>query len=297
MSQNQAISDLRWALESPPLLQHHLAVDSEWGRLDLARNQGVFGKLSAPRSALHTAVRRRSSNRLGEYFETLIRVWIEEVPPATLLGANVQVHGKGGTVGEFDLLFERDDDVHHWELAVKFYLGYPGEHGQPAWIGPNPEDVWLEKWRRMRKHQLRLSRMKEGRRLLRRMGVRKQAHARALVKGWLFDPLDERYAVEDHPDTHPRAARGWWVHHGSLADFSPEIENKGAERWLRLRHDRWMSPISSAPADRLFASPGQLLSGAHPQRAHLVAGLAESADGWREVTRGFVVPDGWPNAG
>lgn len=297
MSEHQAIRDLRWALTSPPLLDHRLAVGPEWGALEVARNQGLFGRLQAPKSPLFKALRRRSTGHLGEYFETLVRVWIDEVPPARLVGSNVQVHGPGGTVGEFDLLFERDDALHHWELAVKFYLGYPGDHGQPAWIGPNPADVWLEKWRRMRKHQLRLSRIKEGRRRLRRMGVRKQAVSRAFVKGWLFDPLDEAFSAADHPDTNPDAARGWWVHRGALPDYAMSLAATTASRWTRLGHDRWMSPAVHTDERGLSASLEASIHRTHPDRAHLIAGLREEDDGWVEVTRGFVVPDGWPHDG
>jgi uncharacterized protein len=290
----QAGRDLAWALTSPSLMDHDRVVSGRSGQLDLARNQGLMSRLDQSGSPLHEAVRDRRSKRLGEYFEILLTTWLDELPPAHLIAANEQVFSGERTVGEFDLLFRRDGRVHHWELAVKFYLGHPGPSGSAGWYGPNPIDRLDKKWTKMLRRQLRLAEHKAARRTLSALGVDDEVEPRAFIKGYLFEPLDERHAVDHHPDANARGLRGWWVHHGRLADFADTLDPTGELRWMRLSRLRWLSPARRSDRDKLFDLDG-LAGFLRASRPSLVAGLAEGEDGWREVTRGFVVPDRWPS--
>ncbi len=285
-----ATRDLVWVLQSPPMFRHKTAVPDDWGRLEIERNRGLLSRLDTPGSRLQKAVARRSTNRLGEYFEILLRTWLEEIGPARLLGSNVQVQGSAGTVGEFDLLFARDRAVHHWELAVKYYLGYPGKSG-PLWIGPNPDDVLHVKWKKLRRQQLALSRDARSEYVLRRLGVRPPIRPRAFVKGYLFDALDPRWRTHDHPHVHPDALRGFWVHHGQLAAFSPPVSDD--VRWIRLGRLAWLADPVVDDGTRLDSL--EALSQQFRDEPLHVAGVAPRDDGtWETVTRGFLVPDGWP---
>ncbi|MFW5966974.1 MAG: DUF1853 family protein [Persicimonas sp.] len=291
---SQAGRDLAWALHSPSLMDHERSVSERWGARELARNQGLAARLDKPDSPLHRALRERQIDRLGEYFERLVVTWLEYLPPATLLGANEQVHRADGTLGEFDVVFRRDGVVHHWELAVKFYLGFTGPNGTSAWYGPNPVDKLGAKWRRMLRHQLRLSQTSAGRRVLEDLGVGsdEDVEASALIRGYFFDPLDD-YRAEDHPDANERAVRGWWVHRDRLEAHVDRLDPDGDLRWMRLSGLRWMSPARADERDNLYDLEA-LARFLHPNRPSLVAGLADTDRGLREVTRGFVVPDGWP---
>lgn len=268
---------------------HKTAVPSDWGRAEIERNQGLLARLDQKGSRLQNAVSRRSTNRLGEYFEILIRTWLDEIPPAKLLGSNVQVHGPDGTVGEFDLLFTRDGFTHHWELAVKYYLGVPGRSG-PEWVGPNSADVLQAKWKKMRRQQLALSEDPLARRVLRKLGAGGKLQRRAFVKGYLFDALNPKFAAHDHPHANPDALRGFWVHRGDLSSHTPDVPaNTG---WMRLGRLQWMSDQIVDDAAQL-RSLEELLA-QHPDDALFVAGFHEGADGWEPVARGFVVDDAWP---
>ena len=285
MYETAAIRDLVWALQSPPMFLHRTAVRPDWGKLEVERNRGLLSRLDQPNSSLQRAVSRRSTNRLGEYFEILLRTWTDEIPPARLLGAGVQVNGSGGTVGEFDLLFARDGAVHHWELAVKYYLGYPGESG-PVWYGPDPRDVLGEKWKKMRRQQLRLSQDPLGRQALRRLGIRDHVQPRAFVKGYLFEALNPNFRTHDHPHANPDASRGFWVHRVDLAEHRPRVP--AGTRWLRLGRLRWMAPVVVSDDEQLFELDE--LVAQFPDEALFVAGVHEG----EELARGFIVDDCWP---
>ena len=269
---------------------HKTAVRPGWGVAEIERNRGLLARLDQPNSVLQKAVARRSTNRLGEYFEILVRTWLSEIPPVRLLGSNVQVNGPEGTVGEFDLVFTRDGVTHHWELAVKYYLGVPERSG-PQWIGPDPTDILQVKWKKMRRQQLALSKHPLGRRALRRLGAGPHVQPRAFVKGYLFDALNPRFAAHDHPHVNPDALRGFWVHRRDLESHAPAVPPD--TRWMRLGRLRWMSDVV-VEDEPLFSLPE--LVERHPDDALFVAGFRNATSGWEPVVRGFIVDDAWPRA-
>ncbi len=62
---------------------------------------------------------------------------------------------------------------------------------------------------------------------------------------------------------------------------------------MTLSRLRWMSPARVSTRDKLLSF--SMLHGTLPKnRPMLVAGMEETDGGLREVSRGFVVPAGWP---
>lgn len=290
----QAVRDLVWTLTAPSLMDHPSAVDERWGQADLARNQGLVSRLDGDDDTLRASIKARETDRLGEYFEILLRTWLDEVPPARLIAAGLQVYESARTIGEYDLVFRRDRRVFHWELAVKFYLGHPGPDGEPFWYGPNPRDRLDKKWRKMLDRQLVLSEHPAGRKALQELGVGERVEPGAFVRGYLFEPLADDYEVARHVDANAHALTGWWVHHANLLDFRRELEPNGALEWMTLSKLRWLSPACLTERDR-HSTLDELAESLPKNRHFLVAGLTETDDGWREVTRGFIVPDRWPH--
>ena len=288
----EAGRDLYWALTSPMVMDHRCLVNSEWGQREVARFQGVLARLDQRGSALEQAVRRRRSHRLGEYFEVLIGSWLREVPPAKVLAANWQVFGGKGTIGEYDLLFERDGKVWHWELAIKFYLGY-SDGTRERWYGPNPVDRLDQKWAKMRGQQLRLSGHPAGREALKKLHIRRPVEPRGFLKGYLFEALDQEYLAALPEDANPSGLRGFWVHRGRWGAHQQDLDRDGELRWARLSRLRWMAPVEGE--ERLGTQSFEGLGAILPEEeAAMVVGLRQGKEGWEEVYRGFVVPDGWP---
>jgi hypothetical protein len=289
----QAVRDLVWVLSSPSLMDYPSVVGKRWGDSEIAKNQGLLSRLDGDDNTLRMAIRARETDRLGEYFEILVRTWLDEVPPARVIAAGLQVYESARTVGEFDLVFRRDRHVCHWELAVKFYLGHPGPDGEDFWYGPNPRDRLDKKWRKMLDKQLALSKHPAGRRALQKLGVGERVEPAAFVRGYFFEPLEPEFEVALHPDANAYAPRGWWLHHRKLSEYRDVLEPDGPLEWMTLSKLRWLSPAALTERDR-HSTFEQLVESLPTNRSFLLAGLARTDEGWKEVTRGFVVPDGWP---
>ncbi len=265
-------------------------------------------------------------SRLGRYAEILLRTVLANIAGVTLIAANVAVrraagHGNGvDTLGELDFVW-RDDasgEIIHWELATKFYLLAP-EPGRPVtfehFVGPNLADRFGDKLRHIALRQLPLSTTVEAIAVLGRPADR----AAAYLKGWLFYPLGWDSGSTALPSALPSALapghlQGWW---GSLdqfaASFVPDAQSDMPPdtQWCVLPRAGWLSPARLAvPACLTHA---EIIAAVH-QRFHsgpeapayrrtmpvMVCGLRRAAnagaDGmplWEEVTRGFIVPDGW----
>ena len=134
--------------------------------------------------------------------------------------------------------------------------------------------------------QSQLSLTPEGAKVLQKRGI-KHVEPSVFVKGVLYEPLNEAYQVEHHPDTNPQGLRGWWVHHGQVDRLLQQTQGC---QWLYLPRLFW---LSEASADRQRPGPLEVLDVASRSPVHVAAMRLE--DGvWHEQSRGFIVPDSWP---
>ncbi len=287
--QTRAVRDLYWALTTPSLFDSPRAVMASEYRPDIDRYQGLFQQLDRRRSSLQQALRRAGSPGPGEYFEILLHQWLKALPPATVHATNWQVYHGGHTLGEFDLIFERDRKLWHWEMALKLYLGHPAKDGQFRWYGPRPQDRLDHKWAHLRGHQLRLHQHPAARDALQSLELDDTPHSRAFIKGYLFEPLAPRFELDYPPDINPAAPRGWWAHQGEISRFRRPL-GAANRRWMPLPVHRWLAPAhrDDEPLQNFDALCAQAT-----HRPLLVAGFDDGSP--IEATRGFIVPDGWPH--
>lgn len=285
------VRDLAWALGSPPLLQPddpdgHWP-DAEWFRALFEGSAAWFQALDRDPAPLEAWLAQGSGRRLGGYFESLWGFWLSHSPDYTVLQHNLPVRASGRTLGEFDLLVREEGTqrVLHWELAVKFYLGQPPTEDPMRWIGPGGQDRLGHKLQRLLGHQTRLCQLDPARHLLRELGL-EVAASFALIKGRLFYPLE-------WPANPPRGSgldhlRGWWsTQRGFLNRFG-----SATLRWFRLPKSSWLAPLHS-PEGVDGLSPCALLESMAADSVPepwCVAGLQAR----QEQTRGFIVPETWP---
>lgn len=295
--------DLAWLLFSPDVLAD-AAVQWPTGALD-----GLAQWLQqAETPAELVTCPARFPGRLGRYAETLLETAIRQVPEMMLLAANLPLRrtnflGNGQaagikTLGELDLVW-RDltrNRVVHWELATKFYLC--AEEALPAgdlnplrrFVGPNLADRLSDKLRHLSTCQLALSRLPEARAAL---GCHVDI-AEPYLKGWLFYPLG--HAVPCLLGLAPDHLRGWWA---SWPRWRQQIAGE-AERWCILPRMQWLSSAWLPEAyawttetlltwlEQVFLQPGQGPIMVCCLQAGGEAGM------WEECSRGFVVPEAWP---
>ncbi|WP_422446088.1 DUF1853 family protein [Endozoicomonas sp. ALB091] len=148
---------------------------------------------------LESLVNQKGNPLLGIFNETLWQFLLSQLPDSQTIVANLQVNGeKNGqpaTLGEYDLIYQRKNRFIHRELAVKFYLGMPGEADNAVgsswqhWVGPGLRDRLDRKMDCLLHHQALLSDSHEGRETLLTLGIVQPVAKEILIQGRLFYPL------------------------------------------------------------------------------------------------------------
>ena len=284
-SETQTINDLIWALTSPNLLLSPPdcltggIVSETFTRqiLDKVDNSKHFSS---------------NANKLGHYFEELIGYAIDNNPHFSLIAKNLGVFEDKQQLGEFDFIFTHQNISHHWEVAVKFYLYHPATQ---LWYGPNARDRFDKKLDKLFRLQLNLSRIPSAKQLLQdKFNLSLPLKSDALVKGYLFYPYGDTVQQRtQHSWLNPEHLQGWWCYQRELHIKLASVE--ADHRWAILPKLRWLSQASLVKNNTAF-NAGQLLKELSEFTSPpLLVELKNIDNTWQEVSRGFVVPDTWPN--
>jgi hypothetical protein len=299
------VRDLAWLLFGPDLLsaQAHggkLASPFESADEACATVEWLMALDRAPHDP-SLALSVAHVTRLGRYAECLLGYFLEHGPSARLVAANVALRRAGRTLGECDFLVETASGKRlHWELAVKCYLHAGGARASIAdYVGPNLQDRFDLKLTHLLDHQLPLSAREE----FVSLGHGGAWDARMFVKGWLFYRCgDGAEAASPVPvEIHPGHARGWWL----ARDDLPRFAATHADAWMVLPRLAWLAPRHWMPAIQRAEGTGVvpcLLSSdtlakqlAQQSGPTMVAAFVRERDAyWGERSRGFVVPNDWP---
>ncbi|HKR39297.1 MAG TPA: DUF1853 family protein [Paraburkholderia sp.] len=293
-----AVRDLAWLLFSADLLraQPPLAPLAQWcaDADEVRATRDWLAQLDRDPGRLHEALMAAPTHRLGRYAENLLGWFLAHGPAAQLVAQNVPLRRAGLTLGECDFLVRtRAGERLHWELAVKCYLhAGPGDDARASlaeFVGPNLRDRFDLKLTHLRDRQLRLSAHEE----FASLGYEGQWLAQMFVKGWLFyrAGVAAPSRVEDAPELAAGHGRGWWVTHSDWPAFAGQ---QAADGWSVLPRLAWLAPRRLAAAPTV--DPNAILDAlARPDEPVLIAAFtADSAGGYREQSRGFIVPDDWP---
>ncbi|HJV75226.1 MAG TPA: DUF1853 family protein [Noviherbaspirillum sp.] len=292
------VRTLAWLLDAPNLLDPDAA---QWqGRIATLepvneKTESWLIDLDRMPAALHAYLNLQPFTRLGRYAEQLMAFYFSH--QKILVGHGVQVRtDKNETIGEFDFLLRRGQELVHWEFATKLYLLESSGHGRQAdyFVGPNLADTLGVKIRKIMDRQLSLSRHPAAERHLPQPIV----FAQALVKGWLFYqermPSTERQMnleVELPAGIAQAHCRGFWCP-------LEELDQLGSENFLVLPRLSWLAPAKAADKDVMGKTALQAVLSTHFRQARtpaLVAVLARHGAQMLEVDRGFIVPDDWRN--
>ena len=302
-----AVRDLAWLLFSPDLLraQRDAPLAEPWeSPHEVDACVAWLASLDREPLPLHRALAASRSTRLGRYAEALLGSLLRDGPGATLVAAHLPLRCAGRTLGECDFLVETSGGRRlHWELAVKCYLCVDGGGGRLSdFVGPNLRDRFDRKRAHLVDHQLRLSARDE----FALLGLPGPWHAQMFVKGWLF------YRARGADVTWPAPAelarchpRGWWVTHDDWPAFA---DTHRAAGWSVLPRLDWLAPrrldAAVARSDAAWTPPGVALPAAPDALFDRIAGAGEPVmvaafvaddDGYRELSRGFIVPNDWPS--
>ena len=318
-----AVSDLRWLVESgrlragdatgvldpgtqssawpPPV---HLSADEQ------AECREILTGLAAEASA-GAVVDDAESAPVGRRVERWVQAWLGRSRRIQLLAGSWPLRVDGRTIGEADVLVERNGGRELWELACKLYLGVPGV----GWIGPSLNDRLSTKLRRIRDHQLPLV---EHPAFVSQWGA--DFSARAWIVGWLIGPAQasglavsaSNGAIWRGADLAMaaqgagpgptagavdglRPAAGWLAWDAEApAAMAYLAQQHLVQTWWLLGRGRWIRPARTAdPALAMHpaSGPGPRFTVTRPIS---LAGMACPSPGcWQEVYRLVLVPPGW----
>ena len=244
--------DLYWLLTCSPMIKS-LDEAADTKIIDGLYNIGIsnraeFSEVIANKCHLPA---RSNFKRLGFYAEALYHAFCAHHNHIDVIAHNIQIkHAQSdATKGELDFLLERDDELIHLEMAVKFYLY---DHQQQLFIGPNTKDGLDKKLRRMATHQLALSSTDEGKAVVHELGYNSTC-TELLLKGVLFhhwrQPPPYQTVYKDF-EINPMAEWGVWVR---LSEWNTFRESLANNRTLRaIPKIAWMGLASiddeSAPS-------------------------------------------------
>ena len=287
--QAQVARDAHWCLESPPLVkaseQGFPAAD--W--FQALRLNGTDPTWPAPDDW--------SRFRLGIQFERLWHCAIDALADHTLVAHNLQVHDGGRTLGEFDALVEHEDQLEHWEFAVKFYLGTHDLTAPHHWFGPNPQDRLDLKLSHMLQHQMQLGSTPAGHQAAFALAARGIDSIRGIIKGRLFYPLlPEAEFGRDSPNAypdciHPGHLHGWWL---PIETFSSRFSGQSL-RFRILEKKHWLATLPTSNRSDCLTVDDCLekLTHENEQYAHAIAVIDLAGN---ELSRGFLVKPSWSAA-
>ena len=302
--QDQTVRDLAWSCFGPPLIQDfsplsasNQALESNF-ELSPQRRQWLADLDSNP-APLHQYLQSHKQRRLGLYFESLWHFFILHDPHLDLISHNLAVRNRHKTLGEFDLILfcQATERFIHLELAVKFYLQQQSSQRlkdvyQPysRWLGPNSNDRFDIKLRRLLDHQTQLSQTTEGKHCLNELEIDTIAPQIAL-KGCLFYSQPQTL-----PEHEILASEHWRGRHYKLREIIEHINDN--EHFSIVDKSQWLSPCFTQTDEGLL-SPAQLYNHLEhhfqqQQRPLMIASMIDISQGFYETGRFFVTPDDWP---
>ncbi|SAK66904.1 hypothetical protein AWB79_03346 [Caballeronia hypogeia] len=296
------VRDLAWLLFAPDLLREGDATLARPFPTAAERDATLawLAALDAAPQALHDHARNPKLTRLGIYAESLLRYFLAHGPAARLVAANVPLRRQRRTIGECDFLLETADGARlHWELAVKFYLhiSAQGEAAREArlsdYVGPNLQDRFDIKHARLTTHQLGLTKRTE----FAALGFEGPWRAQLFIKGRLFYHGADDGHVEPAPEIGEHHLRGWWLT-ASEWRTARAATSDDERAWVVQPRMAWLASRRLDPADAQA-----LVAGTESIRTSLAATVAptmiavyarDETGEWLEESRGFIVPDDWP---
>ena len=292
-----AVRHLAWMCHAPALMDSPSAFDLSTHLPDnLEHTLKAWDREPDKGPAVLTDV---PAKRLGHYFESLYECLLKDLLGWQVLVKNQPVRRDGITLGELDFIVRNpvDQAVEHHEIAVKFYLGYPGaDSAKTLWYGPNARDRLDLKSDRLRSHQSRLTEKPEARALLRSLDIPAPDRARIFMPGYLFYPSEHQIpSAENVPPNH---LRGEWVYIDDLDAFRDKKGRPDAacESWVPLLKPHWLGPWiqSHKPDSNETEQALEMVRSAGIPRLFAVLNQSSDDSVWRECSRLFVVPRSWP---
>ncbi|MGO1693180.1 MAG: DUF1853 family protein [Marinobacter sp.] len=285
--QTPAIRHLAWLCQAPQLMRSPITFEPIQ---NLPSNYpDILKAWDQDTSVAPPLLSEPPQRRLGFYFERLYQVMLEDLLGWPILLKNQQIQSSGRTIGELDFVVHNraDDRIEHHEIAIKFYLGVPEQHGPTQWYGPNARDRLDLKTTSLVEQQSRRTWLPETLTTLSESGITGPLTPRIFMPGYLFYPDDGHALAPDYVPEEHLHGRWMYVHDAKALNTS---------RWAVLNKPHWIGNWfqSEAPdAAHTREALERVESRSIPQLFAIMR-KDPQAGSWREADRVFVVPETWP---
>lgn len=312
---------LVWSLLSPGLVNesgtYPACVSSQWCRQIYRHIQPFLEQLDNDPAELRQWLENFKSWRLGIRFEAYWAFMLEQLKQQHELlcySAHTQIQTQLNqgpfkkTSGEMDFVYQdKDKQLNHLEVAVKFYLLKQDEFGFERLIGPNGGDWYERKLEHLFKKQLPLSATQDAREKLAEqfeLNVEDiNCRQQGLIKGMIFFPVTGEGSLTDNEKKclNPDCLTGVW---GTINNWY--LSDPGElGRWVVLDKLDWLVPQVYTESylgleDKLYTAKEmayKLKVHFHStRRSILIARLDfdETHNLWLEQQRVMVVDKYWP---
>ncbi len=312
---------LVWSLISPGLVtesgEYPANVSQHWCQQIYKTIQPFLEQLDKDPVPLTQWLEAHQSWRLGIRFEAYWAFILEQLQNQSEIVryiSHIQIldHIKQ-TKGEMDFVYQqtigqKEQQLNHLEIAVKFYLLKPDEFGFERLIGPNGCDWYERKLEHLFKKQLPLSDTQDARNKLAELfslSAKKDAEQIAcrqqgIIKGMIFFPVTGEGAFNENETRQINAncLTGSW---GTIDNWY--LSDPGElGRWVMLDKLNWLVPqVYSSLDDHLYTAKEmayKLKIHFHgTRRSVLIARLDydEEQKLWLEQQRVMVVDRYWPS--
>jgi hypothetical protein len=299
--------DFEWLLSSPTLLNPKEVRD----RFGVEVLQLDPSRIQVPQSEFVRLANNLRSRRVGDYFEQLSLLAIEQLPECEVLERHLQIQSQGRTIGEIDCIYRNPfAQIVHVEIAVKFFLfndqlpslGVSDELSQLGilnhYIGPNPSDSLAGKLQHMLTRQLQLAEH------VPHSVDQKQVFMQGILHYRRKDFWDSRLHKSIQPQQQPmhpliaaKHEQGTWIHLNELEDLHPHRNPASRIEYRVMVKPHWLSnqmpdadwqeyPEFAEAVTTYFESGGTALLA--------LLRLADKSESSHSVERCFIVHDRWP---
>lgn len=285
---SRALRDLEWFTGCPSLVDSTIAGNPllfppprDWDELPLMEiTTGPF--------------KGRISHRVGYYVESLVQMWLENTDGISAVDHGVLIKDGSRTIGELDFLFRRGKQLHHLEVALKYFLFSSEEEllfGDPpsSFPGLNVTDNFEKK-----RDKLTGSQLPRG-----RAAYPEVAESHALFKGMIcYRPGQQRPLLLPQ-GMNPAHRCGTWIRSDEL-DYL--IDSRRNWRGMIMEKPFWLSGLHDSiggppPGEDTKELLKEIENRFRERTGPVLISLAEPGDGgWREVHRIVVVSTVWPAA-
>lgn len=284
---HKTVRDLAWAVSSNGLLYDRLAVKQSLLREEYQKFIAQLSRLDKDPKLLLEFMETKNIKRLGHYFEQLIFFWLQHSERFTIIAKNTPLRSnKRNTLGEVDLIVHDQETLNyeHWELAVKFYLANHSE-GKTNYIGPNANDYFHLKLKKLKEHQCKILESKEGKGLLAELNI-SNVKTKLFVKGFLFyHPKQESTPWENIRQDH---AQSWWIFLNQAEQFLDEDH-----LFALVYKNEW---LSTPDMPKNLLEKKECLEHLHQELKNSTRSLYLACYKNSELmSQGFVVHNKWPD--